>query len=281
MKEKPLFLASILFLLFFFAYHPVIYDLRDSVLGNELAHHTPLVFALAGFLIYRDKQSLTSAMDMSSNRGGKMTILLFGLVMNLLGQAAGIYYLAQISIPVTLYGMSGYLFGKDVASRLVFPLAFLLLAFPIPGKIYTELTFPLKLLVTHAAGLILALVGYSVKIYGNVLDVSSHLIGVIDACSGLSSLMAILTLSIFFTYLTIRYKRHRLFIVLSMLPLVMIANIVRVITTALITIHWGSEYTEGAWHTLWGMTVFVVSVLGLAFISKLFITIENRGPHAS
>lgn len=280
MKDKPLFLTSILFLLFFFAYHPVIYDLRDSVLKNELAHHTPLVFALAGFLIYRDKQFLTSSMDMSE-RESKMTILLFGLAMNLLGQAAGIYYLAQISIPVTLYGMAGYLFGKDVAGRLVFPLAFLLLAFPIPGKIYTELTFPLKLLVTHAAGLILALVGYSVKIYGNVLNVSSHLIGVIDACSGLNSLMAILTLSIFFTHLTIRYKRNRLLIVLSMLPLVMIANIVRVVTTAVITIHWGSEYTEGAWHTLWGMTVFVVSVLGLAFISKLFIAIENRGPHAS
>jgi len=280
MKDKPLFLTSILFLLFFFAYHPVIYDLRDSVLGNELAHHTPLVFALAGFLVYRDKQRLTAAME-TSNRGGNMTVLLLGLAMNLLGQAAGIYYLAQISIPVSLYGMAGYLFGRGVAGKLVFPLAFLLLAFPIPGKIYTELTFPLKLLVTHAAGFVLTLVGYSVKIYGNVLDVSSHLIGVIDACSGLNSLMAILTLSIFFSYLTIRYKRHRLAIVLTMLPLVMIANVLRVVTTAIITVHWGAQYTEGTWHTLWGMAVFVVSVLGLALVSKLFISIEGRDSHAS
>jgi hypothetical protein len=79
MKDKPLFLTSILFLLFFFRVPSVIYDLRDSVL-EELAT-TPPGLRTAGFLVYRDKQRLTAAKE-TSNRGGNMTVLLLGMAMN-------------------------------------------------------------------------------------------------------------------------------------------------------------------------------------------------------
>lgn len=272
-------LFAFLFLFFFFAYYPIIYDLRDSVIGNELARHAPLVFALSGFLVYQKRNILRDLLKSPGPVAGNPAFLLVGLFLNLLGQASGIYYLAQLSIPLTLYGMACYLKGASFARQFIFPLALMVLAFPIPGKIYMDVVFPLKLLVTKAAAALLTFMGYQVKIYGNIIEISSLFLGVADACSGLNSLMAILTLSIFYSYLVIRRRDFRLAIVISMLPLIIMVNIVRVTTTAVVALKWGPELAEGKLHSLWGIAVFVVAVLGLMAITKFFMFMESRRSH--
>jgi len=274
--DETLTVFGSLFLLFFFAYYPIIYDLRDSIIGNELARHAPLVFVLSGFLVYQKRNILRGMLNIRTPAAGSPLLFLVGLSLNLLGQAAGIYFLAQLSIPVTLYGMACYLKGESFARQFIFPLALLVLAFPIPGKIYMDIVFPLKLLVTKAAATLLALMGYQVKIYGNIIEISSLFLGVADACSGLNSLMAILTLSIFYSYLVIRRWDYRLAIVISTLPLIIMVNIVRVTTTAVVAVKWGPELAEGKLHSLWGIAVFVIAVLGLMAITKFFTVLEGR-----
>jgi exosortase len=273
------FIFGSLFLSFFFAYYPIIYDLRDSVIGNELARHAPLVFALSGFLVYQKRNILRELLKTLEPAAGSPVFFLVGLSLNLLGQASGVYYLAQLSIPLTLYGMACYLKGVSFARQFIFPLALLVLAFPIPGKIYMDLVFPLKLLVTKAAAALLALMGYQVKIYGNIIEISSLFLGVADACSDLNSLMAILTLSIFYSYLVIRRWDFRLAIVISMLPLIILVNIFRVTTTAVVAVKWGPALAEGKLHSLWGIAVFVFAVFGLMAITKFFTVMESRMSH--
>ena len=277
--NRTFFIFGFLFLFFFFAYYPIIYDLRDSVIGNELAHHAPLVFALSGFLVYQKRNILRELLKSPGPAAGSSVFFLVGLSLNLLGQASGVYYLAQLSIPLTLYGMACYLKGSFFARQFIFPLALLVLAFPIPGKIYMDIVFPLKLLVTKAAAALLTLMGYQVKIYGNIIEISSLFLGVADACSGLNSLMAILTLSIFYSYLVIRRWDFRVAIVISMLPLIIMVNIVRVTTTAVVAVKWGPELAEGKLHSLWGIAVFVIAVLGLMAITKFFTVMESRIAH--
>jgi exosortase len=274
--NRNFFIFVSLFLFFFFAYYPIIYDLRDSVIGNELARHAPLVFSLSGFLVYQRRNILRELLENPGPDAGGTLLFLVGLSLNLLGQASGIYFLSQLSIPLALYGMASYLGGVAFARQFIFPLAFLVLAFPIPGKIYMDLVFPLKMLVTKAASALLALMGYPVKVYGNIIEISSLFLGVADACSGLSSLMAILTLSIFYSYLVIRTWYFRLAIVISMLPLIIMVNIIRVTTTAVVAVKWGPELAEGKLHSLWGIAVFVFAVLGLMAITKFFTIMEGR-----
>ncbi|MCX5829529.1 MAG: exosortase/archaeosortase family protein [Deltaproteobacteria bacterium] len=277
--SRSWFIFGFLFLFLFFAYYPIIYDLRDSVIGNELARHAPLVFALSGFLVYQKRKILWELLKSPCPDAGSPVFFLVGLSLNLLGQASGVYFLAQLSIPLTLYGLACYLKGVSFARQFVFPLALLGLAFPIPGKIYMDVVFPLKLLVTKAAAALLTLMGYQVKIYGNIIEISSLFLGVADACSGLNSLMAILTLSIFYSYLVIRRWKFRLAIVISMLPLIIMVNIIRVTTTAVVAVKWGPEMAEGKLHSLWGIAVFVVAVLGLMAITKFFMVMESRISH--
>lgn len=275
MKMKPYYMTYLLFVLFFFAYYPVIYDLRDSVMGNELAHHSPLVLALTVYLVYRRRESLVMR-SVPPALPGSPVLLMVGLLFNLLGQAGGVYYLSQLSIPLTVYGMAFFIAGKQFARHLIFPLLFLLLAFPIPGKVYMDVVFPLKLLVTQVSGAILQFIGYPVRIYGNILEISSLWLGVADACSGLNSLMMILTLSIYFSHLLIKRWHFRLIIVFFMLPLIMITNILRVATTAVVALHWGPEAVEGKLHSLWGIAVFAAAALGLMAVTKVFMIWENR-----
>jgi len=278
-ENRTLFIFGFLFLLFFFAYYPIIYDLRDSVIGNELARHAPLVIALSGFLVYQKRKILWELLINPVSAAETPVFFLVGLSLNLLGQASGVYFLAQLSIPLTLYGMARFLKGVSFARQFIFPLALLVLAFPIPGKIYMDIVFPLKLLVTKAAAALLTLMGYQVKIYGNIIEISSLVLGVADACSGLNSLMAILTLSIFYSYLVIRRWDFRLAIVISMLPMIIMVNIIRVTTTAVVAVKWGPELAEGKLHSLWGIAVFVVAVLGLMAITKFFMVMEGRRSH--
>ncbi len=266
------------FVLTFFSFYPVFQDLGQSVISNELAHHAPLVFALALFLIYRDRKPLARLLREASGTG-PMFPFAAALLLNVAGQVLGIMYLSQLSFPLTLYGMILYLKGPLVARRLIFPLFFLFFAFPIPGKIYFEVVFPLKLFVTKAATAILALIGYTVHSEGNIIQISSTVIGVSDACSGLNSLMAMLTLSTFYTALVINRMIYKVVIVLSMFPLVMAVNVARVTATCLVAVTWGEELASGKLHLFWGVFVFAASVIGLMAITKIFITIEDEKRH--
>ena len=151
--------------------------------------------------------------------------------------------------------MASYLAGKRFAHLLVFPLLFVLLAFPIPGKIYMDVVFPLKLFVTDTSAALLKAIGYPARVYGNIIEIPPIVLGVVDACSGLNSLMAILTLSVFYSYLVIRTRAFRVLIVLAMLPLIVAANIVRVMATAMVAVQWGTEVAEGTLHSFWGLGV--------------------------
>lgn len=266
------------FILTFFSFYPVLRDLGQSTLNNELAHHTPLVFVLALFLIYRDRKPLARLLREASGTG-PIFLFVAGLLLNVAGQVLGIMYLSQLSFPLTLYGMILYLKGPLVARRLIFPLSFLLFAFPIPGKIYFEVVFPLKLFVTKVATAILALIGYTVHSEGNIIQISSTVIGVSDACSGLNSLMAMLTLSTFYTTLVIRRMSYKVVIVLSMFPLVMAVNVVRVTATCVVAVTWGDELASGKLHMFWGIFVFAASVIGLMAITKIFIIFEGKTKH--
>ena len=84
-----------------FPFYPILRDLAQSVISNELAHHAPLVFALTLFLIYQDRKAMVQLFREASGNGSIFP-LVAGLVLNSIGQILEIMYLAQLSFPLTL-----------------------------------------------------------------------------------------------------------------------------------------------------------------------------------
>ena len=265
----------LLSLLFVFAYAPILFDLVQGLPGNELVQHAPFVFALAGYLVFERRRELLR-LAREHDAGGPVRFFLAGIVLNVVGQALGIYYVAQVSLPITLYGLVLYLMGPAAARIVRFPAVLLVLAFPIPGKLYLELVVPLKLFVSQGAAWLLRQAGYDVVRQGNILIFHSLQIGVTEACAGLSSLMTILALSVFYGYLRIRRFGLRLIVVLAGLLLVFAANILRVTALSAVAVRWGQESAFGGTHALWGVLVFAACVLGLLAVTACVSRLEAR-----
>ena len=267
--------AVLLSLLLVFAYAPILLDLVHGLPNNELAQHAPFVFALAGYLAW-ERREVWARLVREGGPGGPIRLFLAGIALNVVGQALNVYYLAQLSLPITLYGLILYLAGPLAARTMLFPLSFLVLAFPMPGKLYLELVVPLKLLVSKNAAWLLQQAGYDVVRQGNILVLRSLRIGVTEACAGLSSLMTVLALSVFYGSLKIRRWHFRLMIVMVTLPLVVAANVLRVAALTMVAVRWGPESAFGETHMVWGVLVFGICVLGLLAVTGCVARIEGE-----
>ncbi len=260
-----------------FAYYPVLLDLAANVMANDLYRHAPLVAGISAYTAWQTataKSSEKAAEDAITSSGPG--IMIAGLFLNLAGQVLGVFYLSQLSLVLTIYGVVVFVGGYKTARKYIFPIFFLVFAYPLPGKLYYELAFPLKLIVSKVSAVILDVVGFDVVRKGNILHVSGSIIGVNDACSGLNSLMAIMSLSLFYGWYILKNNLFRTLTFIFMIPAIVGANIIRVALTGILAVKFGSEAAEGTLHSALGFAVFAISVGVLMLMVKFFSHVESK-----
>ena len=88
------------------------------------------------------------------------------------------------------------------------PLLLLFLSIPIPEILFNKIAFPLQLLASRLAGIGLRLLGVPTVSYGNVLEIPFRGTGevvsleVVEACSGIRSLVTLISLALILGYFT-------------------------------------------------------------------------------
>jgi exosortase len=142
---------------------------------------------------------------------------------------------------------------------------------PIPAVIYNRITFPLQLLASRLAGDALSVLGVPVLREGNILELPEQKLSVVEACSGIRSLLTLTYLSLIFGYFFERKTWIRVALFLSTVPIAIVANASRVTLTGLLT-EWKPELAEGFFHTAQGWVIFMVSL----FILILFHQVLTR-----
>src|SRR5271166_367232 len=154
---------------------------------------------------------------------------------------------------------------------LAFPLAFLLFAIPIPVLIYNEIVFPLQFVASKFATWTLETINlFPIMREGNVLILPGMTLEVVEACSGIRSLLSLLALAAGFGYLVERSPVVRWVLFLAMIPLAIISNGTRVMITAIMANYMGPRAAEGFMHEFSGWVIFVVAtVLFLGFYSLM------------
>jgi exosortase len=165
---------------------------------------------------------------------------------------------------LTLIGLVLLLVGKSAFKILAFPLAFLFLMVPLPQSLVNVVAFPLQLMAADWAVQVLYLLRIPALREGNIIHLPETQLFVAEACSGLRSLMALITLAIVFAYFFRREWKQRVLIVASAIPIAIVVNAGRVAVTGILTYHFGQKAAEGALHELQGMITF-----GGAFILLL------------
>ena len=189
---------------------------------------------------------------------------MFGAITFLLAGTLGAeLFLSRFSLLLLLAGTLLFLCGWKMLRAVAFPLAYVVLMIPLPAIIFNQVTFPLQLVASRLSSGCLELVGVPVLREGNVLILPNYALEVVEACSGIRSLMSLIALAVAYGYLAERRLWSRIILVGLMLPIAVASNVLRVVGAGVLTYFWGPQSAEGFFHFFQGWLIFVSAVMCL------------------
>jgi exosortase len=219
--------------------------------------HGFLIIPMALYFVWERRERLQS-LDVRSSWFG--LIVFGGSILTLLAGLLGAeLFLSRISLVGALAGIVLYLYGWAHVRVLAFPLAFLLLMIPLPAIIFNQITFPLQLFASQAGESVISAVGIPVLREGNVIVLAHTTLEVAEACSGIRSLITLITLGLVYGYFADSRLWVRSAMVLSAIPIAIVANGARVAGTGIAAQWWGPEVAQGFFHEFSGWIVFIVA----------------------
>jgi exosortase len=211
------------------------------------------------YLVWERRQRLIKSTGAPSVWGLAIIIASVGVLAG--GILGAELFLTRISIVGTLTGIVLFLFGWARLRAIAFPLAFLVLMIPLPAIIFNQIAFPLQLLASRVGESALSSLDIPVLREGNVLVLANTSLEVAEACSGIRSLVSLLTLGIVFGYFADRRGWVRTILALSTIPTAIVANGARVAGTGIAAQRFGSAAAEGFLHEFAGWVLFMVAFL--------------------
>ena len=223
--------------------------------------HGFFIVPLAAFFVWERRRALAATPIRPSWVG--LLVMVGSIAVLLAGLLGAELFLSRISIIGLLAGAILFVLGWGYLGKLAFPLAFLLLMIPIPTIVFNQITFPLQLLASKVAATVLPVLGVPILREGNVINLPSMALEIAEACSGIRSLMSLVTLAIIYGYLMEKRLWVRWLLALASVPIAVAANSIRIIGTGLLVQYWDVEKAEGYFHASWGWIIFVVSLVML------------------
>lgn len=273
--RAAMLLAAVLGLAYVAAFLPVWKSLLAAWSYSEDASHGFVILPVALYIVWSRRQILARIPFRPSWLG--LGLVLGFLATYLLGLLGGIDTLASLSMIGATAGGLLYLFGPEMLWECAFPLFLLLFMVPVPAQIYAYLTSPLQLFVSTAAAAAVQLLQIPVWREGNILHLPERSFQVIQACSGLRSILSLLTLSLLIAYFSLRANGPRTLLFAAGLPVAILVNIARVLLLILAFHYFGLDLTAGSSHTALGMILFALAV-ALILLLRRVLMLWDRSP---
>ncbi len=150
-----------------------------------------------------------------------------------------ISYARPLCFVATILGLTLFLCGWAVLRIVWFPIVFLILAIPLPGGLYVDLTMPMRKIASIGAATALSMIpNLHTEVSGVVIDYSylgtASSLNVEQACSGMRLTMAFVTLGVAMAYLGDRPFWQRAVMVIACGPIAVFCNTIRVTTTGVL-----------------------------------------------
>jgi exosortase len=240
------------------AYAPVLASLLQQWYNDEDMSHGFFVPIVAGWIIWKTREDLMATPSGTDRRG--LILVGWGAIQMWLGTLAVELFLTRTSFVITLIGAVWFLCGVQVLKKLAFPLFLCFFMVPIPAVIYNSITFPLQLLASRLAENALSLLSVPVLREGNVLILPDQELSVVEACSGIRSLLSLTFLSLVYGYFFESRSWVRVVLFFSTIPIAIVANGSRVTLTGILS-QVKPELAEGAFHAASGWVIFMVAMI--------------------
>jgi len=256
-------------------YAPVLSHLVSQWWREPDYSHGFLVPLFSAYVLWRRADVLRKVAPKPSWAG--MAILGASLSVLFVGSLGAELFLQRISLLGVLIGLIVWLWGWAMVRAAAFPLALLLLMIPLPGVIYFQMVFPLQILASRLATWVLHAIDlFPVLREGNVLVLPSTRLEVAEACSGLRSLLSLLTIAAMYAYLAEKNNVIRWILCLLVVPIAVVGNAGRVVFAAISAELAGASTVEGWSHFLSGLFLFFFSTLLLLLCHSLITETLRR-----
>jgi exosortase len=249
---------------------------------DENYSHGLLIPFIIGYILWAGRDSLARTEKRPRAAMGAAFVAL-ALAVLWAGTAGAELFVQRTSLVLLLAGLCLYFWGWRLLRAVAVPLLLFALAIPIPAIVFNKVAFPLQLFASRCAVWVMQAVGIPVLRDGNVIELyplgaaTTKKLEVVEACSGIRSLMTLVTLAVVFAYFTSpsnngggaggdrrlsRYAALRaVLIVLAAVPIAIITNAARVSGTGVLARYYGTQVADGFFHEFSGWVIYVAAFL--------------------
>jgi exosortase len=293
---KPIAIAAALL----FVYFSVLRKLGYDWWTDENYSHGLLIPIVIGYILWSERERFSRETSRPSFLWGGL-IVVFAMLSLWVGTAGAELYVQRMSLVLMLVGVTIYFWGWRLLRLLMVPLGLLILAIPIPAILFNKIAFPLQLFASRCAVWAMRLFDIPVLRQGNVIELmpkgarETKKLEVVEACSGIRSLMTLVTLAVVFAYFTrpksndgdgggllSRVKSYgfwrSVILVVSAVPIAILTNALRVSGTGVLAHYYGTEVADGFFHSFSGWVVYILAFMLLFAVGWLLDRVGKRGP---
>jgi exosortase len=255
-------------------YFPILQKLVVQWANDEDVGHGFFVPVVAGYVAWqRREQILETALKPAWALG--IGLMVWGAIQGYLGILGAELFLQRTAFLVSLAGVLVVVGGIPLIRALLFPLCLLPFMIPLPTVIYNQITFPLQLFASRVAEMTLLLVGIPVLRDGNILELASQKLSVVEACSGIRSLLSLSFLSLIYAYFFDHRVWMRWALLIGTIPIAVLANAGRVTITGILS-EVNVSLARGIFHSVEGWVIFLVALVLLVILHRVLCLISRR-----
>ena len=248
-------------------YGSIVPEMVTNWYSDDNYSHGFLVPLISVYFLRERWNELKNTKATPSNIG--VIVIICALLQLIIATLGNEYFTARSSLIVLIAGMVLYFFGVEIFKISRLPIIYLLFMVPLPYIVYDALAFPLKMFVSWVAVGFLKAIGLAVVRDGNIIMFPTISLEVIDACSGMRSLVSILALSTAYAFFLHISQVKRGIIIFSAIFLAIFTNALRVIITGILANSWGAAAAQGFFHEFAGIAVFALAMTLLAVLGMM------------
>lgn len=248
-------------------YAPVIASMVRQWWSDPNYGHGFFVPVFAGYVLWSARDWWRSLPLRPSNSG--LALMLFAIALRILGMLGAELFMARLSLVVLIAGMILFLAGRQTLWSVAFPIGYLLFMIPLPAIVYYQLTLPLQLWASRLGAAGLVALGIHTVREGNLLFLPNCTLNVVEACSGIRSLLSLLAAAVAYGYLAERSMWKRFVLAVTSIPIAIAANGLRLVATGVLSYYFGPGVDSGWVHMTLGLGFFALAFLSVLLIHRL------------
>jgi exosortase len=248
-------------------YGPVLSSLARQWWDDPNYGHGFFVPMFAAYILWRERNRW-SVMHRRANNFG-LAIMLSAVGLLILGMLGAELFTTRVSLVFLIAGIIVFLAGWRALRSVAFPVGYLVFMIPLPAIIYYQLTFPLQLWASRLGANGLTALGVHTIRHGNLLILPNVTLEVVEACSGVRSLLSLLAAVVAYGYLAEPSVWKRCVLVVSTVPIVILSNGLRLVATGALSFFFGPGVDSGMVHMVVGLAFFVLAFLSILLIHAL------------